>query len=67
MRKNRPHDADRPEPATEEPIAGLEYAGVDGREVVNAALFLANDEASFVNDTIFTVDGGLAAAYVTPE
>jgi NAD(P)-dependent dehydrogenase (short-subunit alcohol dehydrogenase family) len=37
------------------------------REVVNAALFLASDESSFVNGAIFTVDGGLTAAYVTPE
>jgi NAD(P)-dependent dehydrogenase (short-subunit alcohol dehydrogenase family) len=37
------------------------------REVVNAALFLASDESSFVNGTTFVVDGGLTAAYVTPE
>jgi len=37
------------------------------REIVNAALFLASDESSFVNGAIFTVDGGLTAAYVTPE
>jgi NAD(P)-dependent dehydrogenase (short-subunit alcohol dehydrogenase family) len=37
------------------------------REVVNAALFLASDESSYVNGTTFLVDGGLAAAYVTPE
>jgi NAD(P)-dependent dehydrogenase (short-subunit alcohol dehydrogenase family) len=37
------------------------------REIVNAALFLASDESSFVNGAAFTVDGGLTAAYVTPE
>ena len=37
------------------------------REIVNAALFLASDEASFVNGAAFVVDGGLSAAYVTPE
>jgi NAD(P)-dependent dehydrogenase (short-subunit alcohol dehydrogenase family) len=37
------------------------------REIVNAALFLASDESSFVNGAAFMVDGGLTAAYVTPE
>jgi NAD(P)-dependent dehydrogenase (short-subunit alcohol dehydrogenase family) len=37
------------------------------RELVNAALFLASDESSFVNAATFVVDGGLTAAYVTPE
>ena len=35
-------------------------------EIANAALFLASDEASYVNASTFLVDGGISAAYVTP-
>ncbi len=36
-------------------------------EIARAALFLASDESSFITGTDFLVDGGITAAYVTPE
>jgi NAD(P)-dependent dehydrogenase (short-subunit alcohol dehydrogenase family) len=45
------------------PMGRLAKAG----EIVAGALFLASDESSYVNGSTFLVDGGLTAAYVTPE
>jgi NAD(P)-dependent dehydrogenase (short-subunit alcohol dehydrogenase family) len=37
------------------------------REIAYGALFLASDESTYVNASTFLVDGGLSAAYLTPE
>ena len=39
----------------------------EAEEIAKAALYLASDESSFVTGSTFLVDGGITAAYVTPD
>lgn len=39
----------------------------EAAEMAKAALFLASSDSSYITGTDFLVDGGICAAYVTPE
>jgi len=39
----------------------------DASEIANGALFLASDESSWMTGQSLIIDGGITAAYVTPQ
>jgi NAD(P)-dependent dehydrogenase (short-subunit alcohol dehydrogenase family) len=59
--------ADDPEKAARRMVHLPMGRFAETREVAQAALFLASDESSYVTASAFMVDGGLSAAYLTPE
>ena len=59
--------ADDPEKAARRLVHVPMGRFAEAREVAQAALFLASDESSYVTASTFLVDGGLSAAYLTPE
>jgi NAD(P)-dependent dehydrogenase (short-subunit alcohol dehydrogenase family) len=46
-------------------VPGGRFARPD--EIAQSALFLASDDSSFVTASTFMVDGGISAAYLTPD
>ena len=39
----------------------------EAKEMAKAALFLASENSSYLTGSTFLMDGGITAAYVTPE
>ena len=39
----------------------------EAEEIAKAALFLASEDSSFMTGAELLIDGGITAAYVTPE
>jgi NAD(P)-dependent dehydrogenase (short-subunit alcohol dehydrogenase family) len=59
--------ADDPEQAARRLVHVPMGRFAEPEEVARAALFLAGDDASYVTASTFLVDGGISAAYITPE
>jgi NAD(P)-dependent dehydrogenase (short-subunit alcohol dehydrogenase family) len=39
----------------------------EAEEIARSVVFLASEDSTFITGTSFVVDGGITAAYVTPE